>query len=348
MEADKGDFMKQILYIPSFSEMLKEYADAEDLKASYEKYGCEGLEIIRCDDRVNSAPQIAAEMIRGVHMIFYPIWLDFWNGDEQRLAAEFGSRETWEGFYMGRDREALIAQFEADLEYAQRAGAEYVVFHVSDVTIQGVFTHEHTHTDEDVAAAAVELINRLLDGKNYDFWFLMENLWWPGLTMTKPDVTKQLLDGVRYSKKGIMLDLGHLMCSNMELATEDEAIDYVLEMVRAHACVMTEDCSDQPGRPLSHFIRGIHAHQSVTGEFAKQALTHVRENGLRLDADYYGRFSQVYELLGNIDTHQPFSSPRFRELVEEIAPEYVVHELMAKSRGERDSMLAQQSALLRK
>lgn len=396
--------MEQILYIPSFDEMLKEYADAGDLRCSYERYGCTGLEIIRCDygsetggqdeekdtaregrekqtDRegrekgvgcgpsaaVQAAAQAAAanraatgsewispNMIRGVHMIFYPLWLDFWRGNEEALAEEFGDRETWEGFYLGKTPETLIDQFTADLEYAKRVGAQYVVFHVSDVTIEGVFTHEHTHTDEEVIDGTIEVINRILDGKDYEFDFLMENLWWPGLTMTDPQMTKRLLDGVHYKRKGIMLDLGHLMCSNMDLTTEEEAIDYVDRMLEAHRAVLTADQTGEadetgggPGRPLTEYIKGIHMHQSVTGAFAKRALEDVRANGLQLEADYYGRFSQVYKLLGNIDTHKPFSSPLAKGLVQRIAPQYVVHELMAKSRQERDEMLAQQSGLLK-
>lgn len=360
--------MEQILYIPSFDEMLKEYRDADDLRQSYEQYGCGGLEIIRCNygqenqdassdegwdearrnRRVTGAAAISPAMIRGVHMIFYSMWLDFWKGNEIRLLDEFGDRETWEGFYMGKDRSALLRQFKDDMEYANLVGAEYVVFHVSEVTLQGVFTHEHIYDDEEVIDTAIELINMLLDGTDYHFYFLMENLWWPGLTMTNPAMTKRLLDGVHYEKKGIMLDLGHLMCTNTELKSEDDAIDYICEILDAHGALQTKSDTEKggEGRPLTAYIKGVHMHQSVTGEFAKNALEEVRENGLQLAADYYKRFSQAYKLLGNIDTHKPFTSPRAKELMEKIAPDYVVHEVIAQNRGERDAMLAQQSGLL--
>ena len=75
--------------------------------------------------------------------------------------------------------------------------------------------------------AAAELINSLLDGKGYQFEFLMENLWWPGLTLTRPEITERLLSQVHYPRKGLMLDTGHLMHTNWELRSQEEAVDYI-------------------------------------------------------------------------------------------------------------------------
>lgn len=344
--------MEQILSIPDFAGILKEYADARDLRDSYEKYGCSGLEIVRCDSGNDSCPatgseKITGDMIRGVHIIFYSAWMDFWRGNKAGLLREYGDRETWERFYRCGGPDGLLRQFEADLDYAQQTGAAYVVFHVSEVTVEGVFTHRYEYGDAEVIDETAALINRLLDGKPYSFDFLMENLWWPGLTMTDPAMTKRLLDQIHYPKKGIMLDLGHLMCSNMELSTEEEAIAYIHQMLDAHeALTVSGTEADGGGRPLTEYIRGVHMHQSVTGAFAKQALASVRKNGLHLAADYFERFAQVYELLGHIDTHKPFSSPLLKPLIKRIAPEYAVHELIAGDRAQRERMLAQQSSLL--
>ena len=337
--------MEQLLYIPGFCGVLEEYRDAADLEESYQRLGCGGLEIIRCGE--DTRRWIKPEMIRGVHMIFYPVWLDFWRGNEKGLAAEFGGREVWEDFYGGSDPSVLLDQFAADLDYAQEVGARYVVFHVSDVTIEGVFTHKHLHTDEEVIDGAVEIINRLLDGRDYSFDFLMENLWWPGLVMTRPEMTKRLLDGVHYEKKGLMLDLGHLMCSNMDLESEEAAVEYVHHMLDLHQAVAAAEGGEGGGRPLTQYIKGVHMHQSVSGAFAKAALEETENKGLSLAEDYYGRFSQVYELLGKIDTHRPFSCPQAKDLIRRIAPDYLVHELMAENRPQREAALRQQAGLLK-
>ena len=49
--------------------------------------------------------------------------------------------------------------------------------------------------------AAAAFINELLDGQDYPFWFLMENLWWPGLNMLDARITERLLAQVHYTKK---------------------------------------------------------------------------------------------------------------------------------------------------
>ena len=89
--------------------------------------------------------------------------------------------------------------------------------------------------------------------------FLMENLWWPGLTLTRPEITRRLLDKIHYPKKGIMLDTGHLMHTNLELAAQEEAVDYILDMVRAHSDMIP-------------YMKGIHLNQSLTGQYVKDLL----------------------------------------------------------------------------
>lgn len=320
--------MEQILYIPSYNETLAEYENPQDLKDFYERYGCRGLEIICCgnDDRKIISP----DMVKGLHMSFYPFWIDFWNENEEALYQEFGERSVWEGFYGGKHPQVLLENFQKDLEYAKKMDAEYVVFHISDVTIEGVFTHKHMHTDEEVIDASADLINQLLDHREYTFTFLMENLWWPGLTMTNPKMTARLLEKVHYEKKGIMLDTGHLMCSNLELETEKEAWEYVEKMIELHG-------------DLRQYVKGVHLHQSVTGTFTKKAL----KQPPILEKDYYKRFQQVYELLGNVDTHQPTECKKAKEFLDRLNPLYVVHELIASNREQREDALKKQSKLFR-
>ena len=86
---------------------------------------------------------------------------------KKELLHEFGEQAVWESFYQGYTFDAVMKQFEADLQFAVKMKAEYVVFHVSDVTIGGVFTHHHKHSDEEVIDAAATIINTLLDGKDY-------------------------------------------------------------------------------------------------------------------------------------------------------------------------------------
>ena len=73
-------------------------------------------------------------------------------------------------------------------------------------------------------------------------------------------MTKRLLSQVHYQKKGIMLDTGHLMHMNLELKTQDEAVDYILEKVAEHG-------------NLASYIKGMHLNQSITGAYVKTLIT---------------------------------------------------------------------------
>ena len=268
-------------------------------------------------------------MVVGYHLIFYPDWLDFWNENVAALNRKFGAPNIWKDFYLGSGRGSLVSQLHADLQRAESFGAKYVVFHVSDVSIEEGYTYHWEHTDQEVIGAAVELINLLLDGRDYSFEFLMENLHWPGFTFTSPELTEELIYRVNYPKKGIMLDIGHLMCTDMEIKDQADGCRYVHRMLDEHG-------------ELCRYIRGVHLHQSVTGGYVKQSL----ENLPVLKQDYYERFAESYGHIRRIDTHQPFDSSEVRRLVERISPEYLVHEINAGSLEEKKALIRiQQNAL---
>ena len=90
------------------------------------------------------------------------------------------------------------------------------------------------HTNREVIDAAASFINELLDGQTYHFWFLMENLWWPGLTFENPEDARALLKQVHYEKKGFMLDTGHYLHTNLDLHDQDAAVACLHQMLDNH------------------------------------------------------------------------------------------------------------------
>jgi len=298
-----------------------------DMKKFVHDCGCDGIETIFDGTENLGAKQ--SDLVAGYHLIFYPDWLDFWNGDQSALDRKFGSPDIWKGFYLGSGRSSLVNQLHADLLRAESLGVRYVVFHVSDVSIEEGYTYQWEHTDQEVIDAAAELINLLLDGQGYSFEFLMENLHWPGFTFTRPELTGRLISRVNYPKKGIMLDVGHLMCTDMEIKDQADACRYVHRMLDEHG-------------ELCRYIRGVHLHQSVTGGYVKQSL----KKQPVLKQDYYERFAESYGHIRRIDTHQPFDCSEVRRLVERISPEYLVHEISAGSLEEKKELIKiQQNAL---
>ena len=191
-----------------------------------------GLEVIADPD--NLADDIPLSLVKGYHMTFYVDWLDLWRQDEAALMRKFGSWETVNEVYRGTKPEDLMRHFQEDLALAQRLKAPYLVFHVSDVSLEEGYTYRWLHTDREVLDGAIEFINLLLDGVEPTFDFLVENQWWPGFTFTDPEKTEYLLSHINYPRVGIMLDTGHLMNTNWKLKSQWDGVKYILSMIEKH------------------------------------------------------------------------------------------------------------------
>ena len=290
------------------------FFSADDLKSFYKSHGCDGLEVMPLDNydpadlELPIPPEecslIRSSMVRGVHCCCLGDWMD-------------------------KDREELIRHYRKDLDYAKWMGAEYVVFHVVQVNDEEGFTYVMQHEDREVLTAAASFINELLEGQDYDFWFLMENLWWPGLNFLSPEDTRYLLERVHYEKKGFMLDTGHFLHTNLDLKTQEEGVDYLNQMLDAHG-------------DLVSYIKGIHLQQSLTGDYVKEWLSTRHE----LPEDPSERFCKVYEHIFKIDKHEPFTAEGVPAMVQRIQPLYVTYEYITRSREELGKYLDRGKILL--
>lgn len=319
--------MKTLINFNNSQEDLERYRDKQDIRNLCAKYGCDGLEYMRIP--ACSEAMIPQEMVYGIHLSSFQNWMDLWFGNTERLLQEFGSMEVVRQFYGGTDKQAILDKFTKELDYAQKSGAEYVVYHISEVTIKESFSYRFYYTDEEIVDAAAEIINLLLDDKGYTFDFLMENLWWPGMNLANPQVTKRLFEQIHYNKKGMMLDTGHLLSTNRRLRTQDEGVQYIHHILDLHA----EQCK---------WIKGVHFHQSLSGEY----IDHILGQKIELKADYWERFGQVYEYIFLADKHEPFTAPGVKDLIERMHPEYLTYEFITRNREEQEKFLARQIAVL--
>lgn len=282
--------MKFCMNFTTSPDDVKRYRDAEDLQHFYRRFHCHGLELMPIN---GTAPRlIRPDMVVGIHANCISDWMD-------------------------TDMDWLVSHYRKDLRYAKKIHAEYVVFHVTQVTFPESLTYQMKHTDQEVIAAAARLINRLLDGQDYDFYFLMENLWWPGLNFLRPETTKALLDEVHYEKKGLMLDTGHFMNTNPELRSQEEATAYLHDMLDQHESLI----------PL---IKGLHLNCSLSGAYLEQYL----KNPCTPSPDYERLFGQAFEHIFRIDQHRPFDDPGVPDLIRRISPEYITLEYITKNRKE--------------
>ena len=291
----------QMNFTTSYDDVIR-FTSAEDLHRFYTEHGCDGLELMPLPYSTAEAPDvylspkkcplIVPGMVTGIHCCCVGDWVN-------------------------QDRKDLIRHYRKDLDYAMRVGAEYVVFHAVQVDDEEGFTYERKHTDREVVDAAAAFINELLDGQEYSFWFLMENLWWPGLTFLEPEDTRALISQVHYGKKGFMLDTGHYLHTDLELRTQEEAVEALHRMLDRQ-------------KDMIPYIKGLHLQQSLTGDYVKEWLQTPHE----LPEDPTERFCKVYEHIFRIDKHEPFTAAGVKGLVERIAPMYVTYEYITRSREE--------------
>lgn len=320
--------MTQSVSLPLCAAVREEYGGWAGLEAELTGLGCDGVEGIWAGEDVPAG--FPRRLLSGYHLTFFPDWLDFYREDRRALLRKYGSLEAVRRFYGGLGADVLLALYRADLERAEALGARYVVFHVSDVSIEEGYTYRWLHRDGEVIRAAVEVINRLLDGGRHTFDFLVENQWWPGFTFTDPDQTARLLEGIHYPGKGILLDTGHLMNANRALRTQAEGARFIGEMLDRHGA-------------LCRLIRGVHLHQSLSGAYVQANTGRIPPD---LPPDCVERFGVSYRHILRIDQHRPWTDPAIVPVLERIRPAYLTHELQAEDRAARRQAVARQRRLL--
>lgn len=292
------------------------------LKSLLAELGVDGIEVLFCDPW--DAAVLPAESIYGVHLNFWPTWLDFWRGDQQALARQFGNRENILACFGGTEPEQMLATLRKDFIQAKAAAAEYAVFHVSHNEVDEIYTWQFRADSLTVVDAAIEVVNCLTRDIPPDLTILFENLWWPGMTLLEPHLVDRLLSRVNHPNVGIMLDTGHLMNTNQELRSEQQAIDYVLSVINNLGS-------------LARSIRGVHLHQSLSGDYVRQSRCQTAPA-----IDLAASMAHIMR----IDQHRPFSVPQAKRILDAVRPDYLVHEFIVSSREELISYTARQRQAL--
>lgn len=313
--------MKLLFNLSTNEDDLQRFSDREDFEHYLHDF--DGVELMYLGEDTKGI--VPKEKVLGIHMYFFPFWVDFWKGNEEALKKEFDTRKNWESVYGGSNRDALLTRYKKDLKIAHEYGAEYVVFHVSEASVEESFTWDYSHTDEEVIDATAELLNELFAEEDGSLMLLMENLWQPGLTFTDPKMTKRLLEKINYPNKGFMLDTGHLLHTNTALRTQEEGISYIHRMLDEHG-------------ELCRFIKGIHLNQSLTGEYCEK----TRKNPPQMENTYEGRYGQMFFHAFAVDQHQPFTGEGIQALVDRIGPKYLTLEFITENRAQHEEYLRQQ------
>lgn len=317
--------MIQSTNFPLSTYSLEKYGSWNEVQKLVEERHLDGLEVIADPD--NLADDIPHSLVKGYHMQFYPDWLDFYRQDKDALVRKFGSLEFVESFYHCKTPKDLIQIFRHDLRLAIRLGAPYVVFHVSDVSLEEGYTYQWKHTDYEVLDAAIEVINEILRDVEPTFDFLVENQWWPGFKFTEPKKTEYLLSRINYPRVGIMLDTGHLMNTDWMIKSQWDGVKYILSMIEEHG-------------ELSKSIYGLHFHQSVSGAYCRKSIGKLPED---FPLDYYDEFRRNYDHILQIDRHRPWTVEECVMILGRVQPKYLTHEISGSIyHGKKNAIWRQQ------
>ena len=322
--------MIQNVNVPLSGYCIRPYGSWEVLGEKIRALGLDGLEVIADPDDLDDG--VPLSLVGGYHLTFYPDWVDFWRHDEKALLRKFRSWEAVRSVYRGTEPEELMAQFRQDLALAQRLRAPYLVFHVSDVSLEEGYTYRWLHSDREVLDAAADFANELLKGVEPTFDFLVENQWWPGFTFTEPEKTEYLLSRIDYPRVGIMLDTGHLMSTDWRISCQKQGIAYILEMIEKHGA-------------LSERIEGLHFHQSLSGAYCRK---HVGAVPPDFPEEYFAAFAVSYGHIQQIDRHRPWTEPDCAAIIDRAQPKYLTHELSSGYPGGQLAALKRQLSTLRR
>ena len=315
--------MIQSMNLPLTNEYAEPFGGWEGLRAELGAAGLDGVEGIWAG--VPVPEEFPADLLTGYHLTLVPYWVDFFRERTEIIKKRFGSEEKIALMYGGTRPEDLIRRYREDVQRALDLGAGYMVIHVSDVSIEESYTYRWEHSDEEVIDASLDLIREILRGVPESFDFLVENQWWAGFTFTDPKKTDRLLNGIGRERAGIMLDTGHLMNANPALRSQADGAAWVLDCIDAHG-------------QMAEKIRGVHLHQSVSGEYVRAHTGAVPPD---LPETYFEAFEQNYEHILQIDRHRPWTDPACARILERVQPAYLTHELSARGRAWFDAARVQ-------
>lgn len=222
------------------------------------------------------------------------------------------------------------------LEHAALLSPEYAVFHACYIEPAQVYATAPHRDDAHVLGVLAELFNRIcaeFQGGEPPVRILFENLWWPGLIFLDGSAAEGFAEQLEFDNWGFMFDTGHMLAALRSCATEDEAIDTLLQVIDA----LPDAVVDR--------IEGVHLHCSLHPGECHAAL------GVPIPEGFEARslteqYREVMGLIAAMDQHQPFSTPRCAEVVEALDPAFCTHEFVTRSLDELRSAIAHQHAAL--
>lgn len=263
----------------------------------------------------------------GVHLNYWPYWMDFWLKKAKRLRQQFRNiRERTTYFKDAMSCDEWLSVIRLNIGAALSQNPEYLVWHVAEADNETAFTYDFNYTDREVLTAAADVFNAVADEIPAHVTVLFENLWWPGLRLTDARRVKYFFERIQRKNVGIMLDTGHLMNTNLRLRTEAEGADYVCSTI------------DKLGE-YAELIKGVHLSCSLSGAYQQ---SFERKIPSKITSEV------VWKHIASIDRHDAFtSSAAVKQILGCMQPDYINHELNYDNLAELEEKVGRQLSLLK-
>lgn len=323
--------MKKLFHLSTTNKQLRMFEeDWEEIQAFVAKNQMDGIELgLTMEYDLNCIPK---EIVQGVHLSFYPMWLDFWRGNEEKLKELFSSKEELFRYYKGETPQDIIENYRKQYERAKALGAEYMVFHVSHILPEDSFTYAFNYSDREVMEAAIELINLAFPVDEEGPLLLFENLWWPGLNYKDPNLTKWFIEQIQYPNRGYLVDVSHLILNNNLIGTEKEAYAYIKKTIEALG-------------ETRRWIKGVHLNKALPKRYMSRDQSYLLKK-YQETKDSKQRLAILKKHINALDGHVPFDHPLAKKIIEVINPIYCVYETAPNSRYELAYFIKKQNEAL--
>lgn len=303
-------------YIPEWP--LEGLQDEQQLSSFLQEMQLDGVEMMVYDSSIDNSSY--SGHVVGAHLQYWPCWLPLYERNEEQLNKLYLTKEVRQSYYGALTYEGWLDNIRANIRAALKLEPEYLVWHVADSTIAEAFSFKFRHSNREVLAATATMLKEIIGEIPSKVKLLLENLWWPGLTLTEPQEVEWFLDQLADYNVGLMLDTGHLLNTDLTANTEAEAIEVLLAKVKGLGYLKKQ-------------IQGLHLNLSLSAAYRRNCRKYCGENFTS---------EQIMEHIRAIDQHRCFSDPGLARLRELIEPKYINHELYFNNRAELTSLLHKQ------
>lgn len=281
----------------------------EDIRQIVDSLGLDGIENLIYGEQPADHP--VPQLTVGCHLAYWPVWMNFYLGKKEWYEKDFPTPEKRKRIFGGETVEEWLQKIRRNIRVALVEKPAYLVWHVADCRNLDIWTRKFQYTNREILEKTAELYSQVAEEIPPDVEVLFENIFWPGLYQLDPAEVDFFFSRLPGRNVGIMLDTGHLMNTNLDLATEADGADYVCRVVQGLG-------------EMRSLVRGIHLSCSLSAAYQKATWGKVPS---KLNEEIIGNH------IISIDQHRPFTTDAARRIVDTVAPEYLTHELFGKSYG---------------